>query len=79
MNYNDHQIEVSVQRVSGGWMPDIFITYCENGKNVLMTLRMHQTFATPNEAEQGGVEYAKSGSMTGNRTYDSPRDRAKDG
>jgi hypothetical protein len=59
MHYNDHQVEVSVQRVSGGWMPDIFMTYCENGKNVLESLRMNQTFATAGEAEQAGVKYAK--------------------
>ena len=61
MDYKNHQIEVSVQRArdGSGWMPDVFIKYYENGKSVLESLRMDQTFATPNEAEQGGVEYAK--------------------
>jgi hypothetical protein len=61
MDYKNHHIEVSVQRArdGSGWMPDVFIKYYENGKSVLESLRMEQTFATPNEAEQGGVEYAK--------------------
>jgi hypothetical protein len=61
MDYKNHQIEVSVQRArdGSGWMPDVFITYYRNGKSVLESLRMDQTFATPNEAEQVGVEYAK--------------------
>jgi hypothetical protein len=52
MDYKNHQIEVSVQHARDGssWMPDIFITYYENGKSVLESLRMDQTFATPNEA-----------------------------
>ncbi len=40
-------------------MADVFVTYNENGKNVLKSIRMDQTFATPDEAEQAGVEYAK--------------------
>lgn len=47
MNYNDHQIEVSVRLVSGGWIPDVVITYNENGKNMLETLPMNQPFAIP--------------------------------
>jgi hypothetical protein len=60
MDYKNHHIELSVQcdPDSSGWMTDVFITYSENGKNVLESLRMDQTFATPNEAE-AGVEYAK--------------------
>ena len=60
MEYKDHQIEVSVRLVTvgSGWTPDVFVTYSENGRNVLESLRMDQTFATPNEAEQAGVEYA---------------------
>ena len=61
MNYKNHRIEVSVRSVSdgSGWMPDVVVTYSENGKSKLTSLRMDQTFATPNEAEQGGIEYAK--------------------
>jgi hypothetical protein len=61
MDYKNHQIEVSVSFASkgSGWMPDVFVTYYENGKSVLVSLRMDQTFATPNEAEQGGVEFAQ--------------------
>ena len=59
MDYNDHQIEVSVRFVSGGWMADVVVTYNENGKSMLATLPMDQTFVTPNEAEKGGIEYAK--------------------
>ena len=61
MDYKNHHIEVSVQcdPDSSGWMADVFVTYHEHGKSVLESLRMNQTFATPNEAEQGGVEYAK--------------------
>jgi hypothetical protein len=39
--------------------PDIFVSYSEHGKSVLKCPRMDQTFATPDEAEQAGVEYAK--------------------
>jgi hypothetical protein len=61
MNYKDHQIEVSVQcdPDGNGWMTDVFVTYHEHGKNVLESRRMDQTFATPDEAEQAGVEYAR--------------------
>jgi hypothetical protein len=62
MEYKNHQIEVSVRLVtagSSGWTADVFITYSENGKNVLESLRMDQTFASPDEAEQNGIEYAK--------------------
>jgi len=61
MNYKNHQIEVSVQcdPDSSGWMTDVFVTYHEHGKSVLESLRVDQTFATPDEAEQAGVEYAK--------------------
>src|SRR4029434_299861 len=41
MNYKDHQIEVSVRCVSdgSGWMPEVFVTYSEKGRNVLKSLR----------------------------------------
>lgn len=42
-----------------GWMPDVYVTYSEKGKNVRKSLRMDQTFPTPDEAEQAGLEYAK--------------------
>jgi hypothetical protein len=37
MDYKNHQIEVSVRsvRASSGWTPEVFVTYIENGKNVL--------------------------------------------
>ncbi len=61
MDYKNHQIEVSVRSVSdgSGWMPEVFVTYSENGRNVLQSLRMDQTFVTPDDATQAGVEYAK--------------------
>jgi hypothetical protein len=59
MDYKNHHIEVSVRPVSSGWIPDVFVTYIEKGKQMLKTFRMDQTFATPAEAEQAGVEYAK--------------------
>jgi len=59
MNYNNH-----VRLVSDDWMPDVVVTYNENGKNVLENLRMDWTFATSNEAEQPGSNMQKSGSMT---------------
>jgi hypothetical protein len=63
MDYKDHQIEVSVQRArdGSGWMPDVFITYYENGKGVLKSPRIDQTFATSHEAERAGVDLRKSG------------------
>ena len=61
MNYKNHRIEVSVRAVDDprGWRPDISVSYSEHGKSVLTSPRMDQTFATPSEAEKGGVEYAK--------------------
>jgi hypothetical protein len=61
MDYKNHRIEVSVRSASkgSGWDADVYVTYSENGKNVLKSLRMDQTFATPDKAEQAGVEYAK--------------------
>jgi hypothetical protein len=62
MKYKDHHVEVSIRAVSdskAGWVPDIFVTYSEHGKNVLKTLRMDQTFASPDEAEKAGIEFAK--------------------
>jgi hypothetical protein len=56
MVYKNHQIEVSVRSASkgSGWDADVYVTYSENGKNVLKSLRMDQTFATLDEAEQAG-------------------------
>jgi hypothetical protein len=59
MDYKNHQIEVSVSVVSGGWMPEVLVTYSEKGKNMLVSCRIDQTFATSDEAEQAGFEYAK--------------------
>jgi hypothetical protein len=62
MNYKDHRIEVSVHAVGdskAGWQPDVFVSFREHGKNVLKTLRMNQTFATPDEAETAGIEFAQ--------------------
>jgi hypothetical protein len=61
MNYKDHQIEVSVRGVDDpkGWSPDIFVSYSEHGKGVLKSLRVDRTFATPNEAEKAGIEFAQ--------------------
>jgi hypothetical protein len=81
MNYKHHRIEVSVRSVSdgSGWTSEIYVTYSKNGKNVLKSLRIDRTFATPKEAEYGAVEYVKNGSMTGSRTnaYDAPINRTK--
>ena len=61
MDYKNHQLEVSIQLNSqgSGWTAEVFITYFENGKNVVQTLRMDQTFTSPDLAVQSGVEYAK--------------------
>jgi hypothetical protein len=61
MNYKNHRIEVSVRAVDDpkGWRPDIFVSYSEQDKSVLKIPRMDQTFATPNEAEKGGIEFAQ--------------------
>ena len=63
MNYKDHHIEVSVRAAddSNGWMPDILLSYSEHGKGVLKSLRMDQRFATPDEAEKAGIEFAQKG------------------
>ena len=61
LNYKNHWIHVSVRsfRHGSGWTADVYVMHSENGKNVLNSLRTAQTFDTPSEAEQGGVEYAK--------------------
>ena len=59
MDYNDHRIDVSVRAVSGGWIPDVVVTYNEGGKNMLESLPVNQTFVSPDEAEKAGIEYAK--------------------
>jgi hypothetical protein len=61
MNYKDHHIEVSVRAVNDpdGWRPDISVSYSERGKAVLQCPRMDQTFATPDEAEKAGIEFAQ--------------------
>jgi oligoribonuclease (3'-5' exoribonuclease) len=61
MNYKDHRIEVSVHAVNDpkGWRAEISVLYREHGKSVLKTLRMDQTFATPNEAEKAGIEFVQ--------------------
>ena len=61
MDYKNHRLHVSVRsfRHGRGWTADVYVMYSETGKNVLHSLRMAQTFHTPSEAEQAGVEYAK--------------------
>jgi hypothetical protein len=61
MNYKNHHIEVSVRPVEDpkGWRPDIVVSYSEHGKNVLQSIPMDESFATPDEATEGGIEYAK--------------------
>ena len=62
MKYKDHHIEVSVRAVGDDpvcWKPDIFVSYSEHGTGVLKNLQMDQTFASPNEAEKAGIEFAK--------------------
>jgi hypothetical protein len=62
MKYKDHHIEVSARSVSdpAGWQPDIFVSYSEQGKNVLKSLRIDQTFAHPKEAEEAGIKFAQT-------------------
>ena len=59
--YKDHHIEVSVQAAgdSKGWAPDILVSYSDHGKGVLNSLRMDQTFASPDKAEQAGIAFAQ--------------------
>jgi hypothetical protein len=59
MDYEDHHIEVSIRANSNGWVPDVYVSYSENGKGVLKSPRIDQTFATPHEAERAGVEFAQ--------------------
>jgi hypothetical protein len=35
MDYKDHHIEVSIRANSNGWVPDVYVSYSENGKGVL--------------------------------------------
>ena len=59
--YKDHHIEVSVQAAgdSKGWVPDILVSYSDHGKGVLNSLRMDQTFASPDKAEQAEIAFAQ--------------------
>ena len=59
MDYKDHHIEVSIRANSNGWVPDVYVSYSENGTGVLKSPRIDQTFATPHEAERAGVEFAQ--------------------
>ena len=61
MNYKDHHIEVSARAAGDpdGWRPDILCHTVNTVKGVLKSLRMDQTFASPNEAEKAGVEFAQ--------------------
>jgi hypothetical protein len=61
VKYKDHHIEVSLHVIGDpkGWNPDIFVSYSEDGKSVLKTLRMNQTFANPNEAEEAAIRFAQ--------------------
>jgi hypothetical protein len=60
MDYKGHQIEVSIRTGNPrGWEADIFISYSEHAQGVLKSLRMDQTFATPDEAEKAGVKFAQ--------------------
>jgi hypothetical protein len=62
MDYKDHHIEVSIRRAnSNGWVPDVYVSYSENGKGVLKSPQIDQTFATPHEAERAGSNLRKSG------------------
>jgi hypothetical protein len=45
MDYKDHHIEVSIRANSNGWVPDVYVSYSENGKSVLKSSRIDQTFA----------------------------------
>jgi hypothetical protein len=53
MDYKDHHIEVSIRANSNDWVPDVYVSYSENGKSVLKSPRIDQTFATSHEAERG--------------------------
>ena len=54
MDYEDHHIEVSIRANSNDWVPDVYVSYSENGKGVLKSPRIDQTFATSHEAERAG-------------------------
>jgi hypothetical protein len=56
IDYKHHRIDVTVRSVNDGsvWKPDVYVIYSEDGKSVLRSLRIDQTFASPDEAEQTG-------------------------
>lgn len=54
-------------------MPDVYVSYSENGKGVLKSPRIDQTFATPHEAERAGVEFSQKWIDDGNQINDTPR------
>jgi hypothetical protein len=60
LDYKGHKIDVSFHsRRDGSWGADIFVTYSEQGRNVLQTFSMDGSFATVHEAEQAGLEAGK--------------------
>jgi hypothetical protein len=59
MYYKDHHIEVSIRANSNGWVPDVYVSYSENGKCVLKRPRNDQTFATKRRGP--GSNLRKSG------------------
>jgi len=59
MDYKDHHIEVSIRANSNDWVPDVYVSYSENGKSVLKSSRIDQTFASPQEADKAGLAFAQ--------------------
>ena len=53
MDYKDHHIEVSIRANSNDWVPAVYVSYSVNGKSVLKSPRIDQTFDTSHEAERG--------------------------
>jgi hypothetical protein len=72
MDYKNHMIDVSIRSniKDSGWIPDVFVIYREHGKNVLKSLPIDHTFATPAEAEQAGIECAKKWIDDGKPEFD---------
>jgi hypothetical protein len=57
--YKNRRIEISGWHDNDGWFVSIFITYQEQGKNILVTFPLNEQFATYSQAVVGGVAAAE--------------------
>jgi hypothetical protein len=57
--YKDHRIEISGWLDNDEWFVSVFITYHEQGKNILVTLPLNEQFSTYSQAVIAGFSAAQ--------------------